>query len=523
MYLEDLELGWRARIAGYRVVVDPERGRPPRVRVRPKPAQELLARAQPPRLRPVRVLRSAARPARASARRDRARDDGARDQGGLAPRQGLGLGLARPERRRRSAAGAARRSGCGRSATGSLARYLTPVFDPQMIPVPGSAARREPGRRALLVARQARTLTTISVVSSPGTDRSSRAQERRRLADAVARRVPAGLGAELEAIRRDLDPLLRARRERECPLELLRLGRRDRVADPDLVLAELDAPRVGRTREAVVAPLEARRVPRERLGPRAVRHREQVVGPKLVLLARRRYAASRGSRSTGIGFARPGPACRRRCRGRPRAGRGHRPARTRAGRCGRGLPGRGGRRRRSGRSRTGRRCEGRRSRLPGTRRSRPPARAVARPGRTDGGGRADRRRSRRAGGSGRRPRRRSAARARRAACSRARRRASGRGARDTSPGSSRARAHPRPASRRRRARSRAGGRRSRPRARRRRGGPGAPSPRPARPRPTAPSRVLRGCRRRALRRGAGRRRPRGSGCREPRSTRGGSG
>ncbi len=75
-----------------------------------------------------------------------------------------------PGTRARSAAGAARRSGCGRSATGSWRRWLTPVFDPKMIPVPGLASRREPGRRALLVARQARTLTTISVVSSPGTD-----------------------------------------------------------------------------------------------------------------------------------------------------------------------------------------------------------------------------------------------------------------------------------------------------------------------------------------------------------------
>ena len=51
MYLEDLELGWRARLAGYRVVVDPGCGRLARVRVRAQPAQELLPRAQSPRLR----------------------------------------------------------------------------------------------------------------------------------------------------------------------------------------------------------------------------------------------------------------------------------------------------------------------------------------------------------------------------------------------------------------------------------------------------------------------------------------
>ena len=237
---------------------------------------------------------------------------------------------------------------------------------------------------------------------------------------------------------------------------------------------------------------------------------------------RRRRAASRGTPSSGSGCARPDRTCRRRCRGRRRAGRGHRRARTRAGRCGRGRRVHGGRRRRSARSRTGSRSAGRSSRRPGyaalpaacsgrapglreqvpvvarvgavvAEREEPPVVAVADLRREPVGPRVVARRTR----------------------------ASGRAARDTSPERTRARARPRPASRRRRARSRAGGRRSRPRAPRRRAGPGAPSPRRAARPPTPPSRGPRGCRRRALRPGAGRRRPRGSGCRAPRSTRDG--
>ena len=73
-------------------------------------------------------------------------------------------------------------------------------------------------------------------------------------------------------------------------------------------LDELDPSGVGRTGEATVAPLEARVVPGQRLGPRAVGHREEVVGPELVLLVAVDAQRWRGSavdrnrfRSTGSG------------------------------------------------------------------------------------------------------------------------------------------------------------------------------------------------------------------------------
>ena len=201
--------------------------------------------------------------------------------------------------------------------------------------------------------------------------------------------------------------------------------------------SELDPPGVRRARESRGGAPRRRFRPRQCLGPRPVVHREEVVGPQLVLLAaveperrvvRRRAEpvslrrARRVDVAPGIDHERPAAARR---------------ARTRAGRCGRALRARSARRRRSGRSRRGRRLARRSSPRPGRRRSPSPARRVAPPGRRGGGGRAGRRRSRRAGGSARRRRRRSAARARRAACSRGRSRASARGARGTSRGANR--------------------------------------------------------------------------------------
>ena len=76
LYQEDLELSWRARLAGLRVVVEPAATVAPRLPLRPaRPREALLARAEPARLRPHRVLRPAARVARAdpARRRDRPR------------------------------------------------------------------------------------------------------------------------------------------------------------------------------------------------------------------------------------------------------------------------------------------------------------------------------------------------------------------------------------------------------------------------------------------------------------------
>ena len=98
MYLEDLELGWRARLAGYRVVVDPaadvlheyEYGRNPRKSyfLERNRLVFVLSAYSPRQL----VLLGAA------ARGDRARDDRDRDQGEVAARQGGRVGLAAGER-----------------------------------------------------------------------------------------------------------------------------------------------------------------------------------------------------------------------------------------------------------------------------------------------------------------------------------------------------------------------------------------------------------------------------------------
>ena len=135
MYIEDLELGWRARIAGYRVVVDPEADVLHEYEFGRNPRKNYLLE----RNRLVFVLSSYSGrqlillgPLLAATELG---DDGARDQGGLARRQALRLGLARPERPR-GRAQPPLDAGAAEVRDRELARYLTPVFDPQMIPVP---------------------------------------------------------------------------------------------------------------------------------------------------------------------------------------------------------------------------------------------------------------------------------------------------------------------------------------------------------------------------------------------------
>ena len=136
MYLEDLELGWRARIAGYRVVVDPasdvlheyEFGRNPRknyflernrlVFVLSAYSARLLVL-----LGPLLVATELGMTALAL------KEGWLRDK--LSGWTWLARNTRMVGRRRRST------QGLRKVPDRELARYLTPVFDPKMIPVPG--------------------------------------------------------------------------------------------------------------------------------------------------------------------------------------------------------------------------------------------------------------------------------------------------------------------------------------------------------------------------------------------------
>jgi GT2 family glycosyltransferase len=136
MYLEDLELGWRARIAGYRVIVDPaadvlheyEFGRNPRknyflernrlVFVLSAYSARLLVLLGP-------LLVAAELGMVVLAVKERWAGDKLAGWGWLVRNAG--------------AVGRLRRGtqGLRKVRDRELARYLTPVFDPKMIPVPG--------------------------------------------------------------------------------------------------------------------------------------------------------------------------------------------------------------------------------------------------------------------------------------------------------------------------------------------------------------------------------------------------
>ena len=135
MYLEDLELGWRARIAGYRVVVDPEAdvlheyefGRNPRKnylleRNRLVFVLSAYSGRQLVLLGPLLAATELAMTALAI------------KEGWLGDKLSGWRWLARNAR----VVGRRRRStqGLRKVRDRELARYLTPVFDPQMIPVP---------------------------------------------------------------------------------------------------------------------------------------------------------------------------------------------------------------------------------------------------------------------------------------------------------------------------------------------------------------------------------------------------
>ena len=119
MYLEDLELGWRAHLAGYRVVVDPgadvfheyEFGRNPRKSYFLE-RNRLIFCLSAYSGRQLLLLC-------AGAAGDRARDGGPCAQGGLVPGQGRRVGVVRPERHGSFANGAVRPRACGAFATAS--------------------------------------------------------------------------------------------------------------------------------------------------------------------------------------------------------------------------------------------------------------------------------------------------------------------------------------------------------------------------------------------------------------------
>ena len=90
-------------------------------------------------------------------------------EGGLVPRQARRLGMARPKcgaRRLQAPVDAGPAQGTGPRPGGLADTSVRAEDDSGARPPSGS----EPARRALLGARQARALTTSSVVSSPGTD-----------------------------------------------------------------------------------------------------------------------------------------------------------------------------------------------------------------------------------------------------------------------------------------------------------------------------------------------------------------
>ncbi len=92
LYHEDLELGWRARMRGPRIVLNPGGRRAARLRARAEPGEVLLHGAEPARLRRLGVLGAAAPPTRAGARGRRGRADAGLDPRGLVPGEGSGWG-----------------------------------------------------------------------------------------------------------------------------------------------------------------------------------------------------------------------------------------------------------------------------------------------------------------------------------------------------------------------------------------------------------------------------------------------
>src|SRR5205823_6420362 len=82
-----------------------------------------------------------------------------------------------------------------------------------------------------------------------------RAQEGRGHPHAVARGVRPQLGAKVQFLRRDLDPVLGSRGEWKRPLELVLDRRFEGVANVKLVAVELEAAGVDRAGKAVVASL----------------------------------------------------------------------------------------------------------------------------------------------------------------------------------------------------------------------------------------------------------------------------
>ena len=164
MYLEDLEPGWRARLAGYRVVVDPgadvfhdyEYGRNPRKSYFLERNRLIFCLSAYSGRQLLLLARAAGH---------RARDGGPGRQGASVSGQGAGWGwLVRNRtlvRQRRRSTQSLRRV-----RDRELAEHLTPTFAPGMLAA-CSASPGEPARARLLAPGQESALRTSSCTSRP--------------------------------------------------------------------------------------------------------------------------------------------------------------------------------------------------------------------------------------------------------------------------------------------------------------------------------------------------------------------